>query len=429
LTRLKSEQDASISTAYLTQWYKPEPVMVPVGIAQALRRRGHEVEVLTGVPNYPLGEVQPGYRAWQSSRETRDGIRVRRVPLVPSHDNSARRRITNYVSWSLSATLFGFRTLRRADVALVYSSPASAALPAMIWRRFARTPYVLLVQDIWPDSVFATGFLATGWARRIAQATLSRFCSWSYRSAAHIAVISPGAVDLLVSRGVPRDKISLVYNWTDESHSAMEPSTARRELGLPTDAFVISYAGNHGPAQGLDVVIRAANDVRDIGDLRVLLVGDGLAVADLQRLADRLGSDNVTFVGPVSHERMEAVRSASDVQLVCLVGDPLFRVTMPSKVQAILASGTAAMAIGSGDAAAVVEESGAGWAVPPGDYQALASAFRSARAESRDAMSARGRAGRAYYQQHMSEAIGGRRLDTILRAAAQSSRPSRKGFQ
>ncbi|MGH3457712.1 glycosyltransferase family 4 protein [Aeromicrobium sp.] len=424
---IETESGRDISTAYLTQWFHPEPVSVPVGIAKALRRRGHDVEVLTGAPNYPSGAVLPGYRALQWSHEVRDGISVRRVPLVPGHDSSARRRMTNYLSWAFSATVFGFRTLRRADVALIYSSPASAALPAMIWRRIARTPYVLLVQDIWPDSVFATGFLARGAARPIARSGLSWFCSWAYRSAAHIAVISPGAIDLLASRGVSRDKISLVYNWTDEPQDdQLDPRAARLELGLPPDAFVITYAGNLGPAQGLDVVIEAADEIRELKDVQVLLAGDGLAAADLRELVRSLGCENVTLTGPLPREKMGLVRSASDVQLVCLADDPLFRVTMPSKVQAILASGTAAIAIGAGDAATVIEESGAGWSVPAGNRTALAEAFRIARHESRDALIARGQAGRAYYRRNMSEAIGGDRLDTILRVAA-GSRRSRAG--
>ena len=212
----ESRPDRDLSTAYITQWFPPEPVMVPPAIAHALTRRGHRVEVLTGVPNYPSGHVHEGFRAWQPRTDDVDGPNVRRTPLIPGHGSSTVRRMANYVSWAFSATLLGLRTLRRADVALVYSSPASAALPAMIWRRIVRTPYVLLIQDIWPDSVFATGFLTRGWSRRVARAALSRFCSWSYRSAAHIAVISPGAIDLLASRGVPREKLSLVYNWTDE---------------------------------------------------------------------------------------------------------------------------------------------------------------------------------------------------------------------
>ena len=419
-----SENDSGFRTAYLTHWFPPVPVLVPLAIANALLRRGHTVEVLTSVPYAPDGSVLPGYKAWHSRRDEIDGMSVRHAALVPSHDASARRRMTTYLSWAASATFVGFRILRRADVALVFSSPATAALPAMLWRRITRTPYVLYVQDIWPDSVFATGFLGGKLLRRVAQMALTRFCSWAYKSATHIAVISPGAVGVLESRGVPSDKISLVYNWSEESlDSRMDPRAARIELGLPPDAFVISYAGNHGPAQGLDVVIEAANEIRDLKDVQVFLAGDGLALRDLRDLVARLRCQNVTLAGPLPLEKMGLVRSASTVQLVCLADDPIFRVTIPSKVQAILASGTAAIAIGAGDAATVIEESGAGWSVPAGDRAALTAAFRTAHSESRDALSARGQAGDAYYRRTMSEAIGGDRLDAILKAAAQKGMP------
>jgi glycosyltransferase involved in cell wall biosynthesis len=166
------------------------------------------------------------------------------------------------------------------------------------------------------------------------------------------------------------------------------------------------------------VVIRAAKEVSDLADVQILLVGDGIAAEDLHQLASSLRCENVTFTGSLSLGKMAKVRSASTIQLVCLADDPLFRVTMPSKVQAILASGTAAIAIGTGDAATVIEESGAGWSVPAGDQAALVAAFRTAHGESQDALVARGQAGRAYYRRNMSEAIGGDRLDMILRAAA-----------
>lgn len=416
-----SERKADLRTAYLTHWFLPVPVSVTVGITRALRQRGHTVEVLTSVPYSPEGKAFPGYRAWRPRTEVIEGMTVRRAPLAPSHDSSARRRMVTYLSWALSAAAVGVGTLRRADVALVYSSPATAALPAMIWRRVTGTPYVLLVQDVWPDSVLATGFLRGRNARRIVQAALSRFCAWSYRSAAHIAVISPGAVALLASRGVPSSKISVVYNWTVEApEEPVDPREARRELGLPQDAFVFSYAGNHGPAQGLDVVIEAAHRNRDLADVHLLMVGDGVAADELRALAASLGVKNITFTGLLPRSSMGTVRAASDVQLVCLADDPLFKVTMPSKVQAILLSGTAALVIGDGDAATAIEESGAGWSVPAGDPDALAEAFRTVRHESLDALRARGAAGRAYYQRTMSETIGGDRLDAILRAAARS---------
>jgi glycosyltransferase involved in cell wall biosynthesis len=385
-------------------------------------RRGHTVEVLTSVPYGTDGTVMPGYRAWRSRTDEIEGMTVRHLALIPSHDASSRRRMTTYLSWAASATLAGLGALRRADVALVFSSPATAALPAMVWRRVAKTPYVLMVQDIWPDSVFATGFMSGRFTRAVAQALLERFCSRAYKSAAHIAVISPGAAGVLESRGVPADKISIVYNWSEEPQDrALDSRASRVALGLPPDAFVISYAGNHGPAQGLDVVIEAAREIADLTDVQLFLAGDGLALERLRRLVASLECRNVTVAGPLPLESMGLVRSASSVQLVCLSDDPLFRVTMPSKVQAILASGTAAIVIGTGDAASVVEESGAGWSVFPGDRTSLAEAFRTAHKESAEALAARGRAGRAYYEEHMSERIGGGRLDTILRAAARSA--------
>ena len=420
-----SKDSGTIMTAYLTQWFPPEPAEVPLGIAKALERRGHDIAVLTGVPNYPLGQVHPGYRASRTSNERVAGLSVRRVPLVPSHDSSAIRRMTNYLSWGCLATAFGFRVLRRADVALVYASPITAAIPAMVWKRIARTPYVLLIQDIWPDSVFATGFLEAGITRRIAQGFLSWFCARAYKSAAHVVVISPGAIDLLRSRGVDPNKISLVYNWTNEDDSEpMNAQEARAKLGLPPDAFVVSYAGNHGPAQGLDVVIRAAHEIRDVENVRILMVGEGLELPALRDLVRSLGCTNVLIAGPLPHAEMPVVRAASDVQLISLANDHLFAMTMPSKVQAILASGTSAIAIAPGDAAIVVEASGAGWSVTPGDHLQLAATIRDAYREGSEKLAARGRSGHGYYRRNMSETVGGARLDDILRSAAQH--PPRK---
>lgn len=412
-----------METTYVTQWFPPEPAQISDGLARSLQSRGHTVNVLTGIPNYPTGVVPEGYKAWKPVTERSDGITVRRAPLFPSHDSSAVKRMLNYVSWAVSATFFGFRTLKRSDVAIVYSGPATGALPVMVWRRLARTPYVLMIQDLWPDSVLATGFLTRGIVRRIADTTLSWFCSWSYKSAAHIVVISPGAIALLESRGVPREKISLVYNWAEESiaYASVDPADARAEFGLPKDAFVISYAGNYGLAQGLDVVLKAARLVKDLTDVHFLFVGDGLEAESLKELADSLGCQRVTFAGPVPHKRMTSVQSASDVQLISLTDDPLFRITMPSKVQSILASGTAAVAIAAGDAANVVDQSGAGWSVAPGDYEQLATVIRTAHAEGHNRLTDRGRTARDYYRRHMSEAVGSARLDEILKTVAEDS--------
>lgn len=415
----------AINTLLVCQWFPPEPIVVPLSIATELHDRGHTVEVLTGIPNYPTGQVAAGYRPWRRSREIRDGLPVHRTPLYPSHDSSALKRMANYLSWALSSTLGGFRTIRRADVALVYSSPATAALAPAVWRAIARTPFVLLIQDLWPDSVAASGMARRGIVTTAAEWALHRFVAWTYRRAAHVVVISPSMIDVLASRGVPRDKITLVYNWASDEGAAASSatrSTARSELGIDEDAFVLAYAGNHGVAQGLRNVIEAAALIgEDHLDVVFVLAGDGVETPELVDLARSTARANVIFPGRLDATQMASLRLAADVQLVSLIDDELFAVTMPSKVQSILASAQPLIVVAPGDAAAVAHESGAGWAVPPGDPAALAAAALTARATSPTDLSEMAQAGRTYYEAAMGRDIGGHRLDVVLRNAADST--------
>ena len=137
-------RDANLKVGFVCQWFSPEPIQQPGWIVDGLRRCGADVSVLTGIPNYPTGVVADGYRARKGYVEDLSGVTVRRTPLYPSHDTSAARRMLNYASWALSSALMGARHLKDRDVVLVYSSPATAALPAMAASRFLGVPYVLL---------------------------------------------------------------------------------------------------------------------------------------------------------------------------------------------------------------------------------------------------------------------------------------------
>lgn len=415
-----STTDGNLKTAFITQWFPPEPTPIPLFIAQSLQRRGHDVEVLTGVPNYPTGIVTDGYKAWKPRSEIVEGVSVRRSPLYASHDASTLKRILNYVSWAVSTTLFRSNRLRKADVTLVFSSPATAAFPAMVMRRLTRTPYVLFIQDLWPDSVTAAGFIGNRRVGGLVHRILSTFTNWTYKSAAHIAVLSPGMISELERRGVRSQKLSLVYNWANESQQSVSPgrAEARARFDVPEDAFVVSYAGNQGAAQGLDVVVRAASRLSAHSEILFLLFGDGMERKKLEKLAADLGCKNVRFVGTIPQADMPFAQAASDVQLVSLVDNALFEITMPSKVQGILASGSPVIAVAAGDVAKAVEDSGAGWAVPPGDDEGLSLRILEACALESQSLKAMGLAGLSYYREHMSEAIGGDRLDEILRWAA-----------
>ncbi|NLU78815.1 glycosyltransferase family 4 protein [Micromonospora sp. HNM0581] len=406
--------------ALISQFFPPEPVPIPLGLSRSLRGLGFEVDVLTGVPNYPTGVVHPDYPRRRRIADRVDGLRVLRTPLHPSHDRSAVGRAANYLTWAASSTLLGTPLLRTADVALVYSSPATAAASALAARLRWGTPYLLMVMDLWPDSVFATGFLTRGLTRRVTEGTLSSFTALTYRWAEHVTVASPGSRDILIERGVPADKVSVVYNWADEK--LMQPTEPdpdlRARLGLSPDDFVILYGGNHGPAQDLRVAIEAMGRLRDLTDVHLVLVGDGVSKPALRGRAEELGLHRVHFVAPVAAERMAAVMAAADIQLVCLADEPLFRITMPSKVQTILACGLPILACAPGDAARVVREAGAGFTTVPGDAEQLARTIRLARGTPRPHLRNLGRAGLDHYRLHMSEATNSQFLAGLLTAAA-----------
>jgi colanic acid biosynthesis glycosyl transferase WcaI len=410
----------SLKTLLVSQWFTPEPVHVPLSIARELRSQGQSVAVLTAVPNYPDGLVINGYSAWALSNETIDGFQVYRTPVYPSHDGSAVKRMLTYLTWAASSTLLGFRRIRAVDVALVYSSPATAALGPAVWSRILRTPYVLLIQDLWPDSVTSSQFIRAGRVTRLIESVLQRFVSWTYAGAAHVVVISPGMTDVLMSRGVSKDKISLVYNWS----SAMAPDLAgdrdiaRRKLGISEGGFVVTYAGNQGAAQGLRAVMDAAAKLKDIRDVTFVFAGDGTESQSLADVVAQMGLENVKLLGRLTPAEMPDLQAASDVQVVSLIEDDLFAVTMPSKIQSILASGKPLIVMAPGDAAAVVRSSASGWAVRPGGTDELAEAVLDARSRTAEELESMGEAGRSYYLQHMSSDVGGPRLDLILKNAA-----------
>lgn len=404
----------------VTQWYDPEvgSASLPASIARALHSQGHTVDVVTGFPNYPSGKLYPGYRVRPYQRESRDGITVHRAPLYPSHDSRAMHRAANFISFAAAGSGVGAVALRNVDATLVYSSPATACVPAMVGRTIRRTPYVLMIQDMWPQSVMASAFLPTAKAKRVEKA-LHRYCDAMYRMAASVTVTSPGMTELIAERGVDRRKIVVVPNWADESH--FQPVEPRRDVtaefaGLRP--FTVMYAGNLGDVQGLEVVVEAADLLRDHREIGFVLVGEGVAEPMLRSQVHERHLDNVRFVAAQPVERMASVLALGDVQLVTLRHLPIFESTLPSKVQATLAAGRPIIGAVEGDAAEVIRLSGAGTVVPPGSPDELARAVLNASRAPATDLQEQGRRGREYYEHTMSQQSGTSRLIDLLQSAA-----------
>ena len=405
----------ALRVAVLTQWYLPEPAWQVQWIVDALGEAGADCRVVTGVPNYPTGRVAPGYRAWRRSEEVIADVPVLRTPLYPDHGGSVLKRFANYASWALSSALLGRRDLKHADVVLVYSSPATAAAAAMLTRPLHGTPYVLLIQDLWPDTVTQSGMLPARW-NRITERVLNVFVDASYRHAAAIIVISAGMKRLLVERGVEASKVFVVHNWVSERsrEPAIGEESMRDRLGLPPEAFVLMYAGNHGAAQGLGPVVDAFGHADQ--DRHLVLVGGGIDKPGLQAASRDL--PNVHFLETQPSPLVRGWMHEADAQLVSLIPQPLFTVTVPSKLQVALAEGCPVLAVAAGDVADIVEDADAGVSAVPGDAGSIQGAISAMSTASPQQLARWGANARAYYESTMAPEVGAGRMMQILRSAA-----------
>jgi len=375
----------------LTQYYPPEPIPKPHEMARGLRERGHDVLVITAFPYYPGGKLYPGTRMHLRKWDTRDGIRILRLPLYPDHSRSPVRRTVNYGSFAVSAAVLGTLLSGPVDAMWVEQPPLTIGLAAWILGRVRRAPFLYSVNDLWPESVEATGMVRS---RRALQ-WMSRLERFVYRRAAAIVVISPGVRENLIGKGVPPEKVHVIPHWADESlyHPVARDPGLARELGM-ADRFNVVFAGQLGLAQGLDVILDAAEELSELPDIQFVLAGDGTDAARLRQVAADRRLGNVRFLGWQQAERMPSIFAVADVLLVHLLDEPLFRITIPSKTIAYMACGRPVLMAVEGDAANLIRTAQTGVTCRPGDGKALADAVRRLHAMSPDARERMGRAGR-----------------------------------
>ncbi|UNC93619.1 glycosyltransferase family 4 protein [Candidatus Contubernalis alkaliaceticus] len=418
----------------LTQWFDPEPHFKGLEFARELKRRGHEVQVLTGFPNYPGGSLYPGYRVRPLQREVLEGIPVIRVPLYPSHDKSSLRRMANYFSFAFSASLLGTLLVKKADCMHVYHPPATVGFPALALNFFRRIPFVYDVQDLWPDTLGATGMLSQGPILK----SVDWWCRRLYQRAACVAVLSPGFKKALIKRGVPPEKIEVIYNWSEEKqflscrkkqeqplqHQAgdspqhKERRQLAQSLGLQ-GKFNIIFAGTMGQAQALDAVLSAAARIAGkYPRIQFVFVGGGVDVPRLKQRAAEMKLDNVIFLPRLPLSEIGAVLELAEVLLVHLKDDPLFSITIPSKTQSYLAVGKPILMGVRGDAADLVKQAGAGITCTPQDPDSIAGAVEKLYNLQGPQLEALGRAGRDFYQRELSLVTGVKKFEAIFERIA-----------
>lgn len=395
---------------FLTHYYPPEG-NAPASRVGALARRwaaaGHDVTVVTGAPNVPDGVVYPGFENKLLPQVDKvDGVRVIRVWTYLAPNKGTVRRIANYLSYLLSATL-SVTVLRRPDV-LIATSPQFfcgwAGVLSKWWfrlsRPWSRKPrFILEIRDIWPESIGAVDAVANETVLKV----LEHMEQAMYHAADHIVTVGEGYRQRLLERGVPEEKMSIVMNGVDRDlldSSVPDPTSLRRELGLE-GKFVCSYIGTIGMASGLGVLLSAARSLKAMGrdDIRLLAVGDGAVRQELEEQARREGLDNLIFTGRRPKEEMPLFLAATDLCFVHLRKTPLFETVMPSKIFEAMGMRRAILIGVDGEARKLVESSGGGVAMAPEDDAALVAAlvhYSGAPAE----LARMGEAGRRFVIEH-----------------------------
>jgi colanic acid biosynthesis glycosyl transferase WcaI len=401
---------------FLTITFYPEPSAIHgLPLAKHLASKGYDIKVLTSFPQYPIGKIYPGYRLRPWQRETVEGIPVLRVPIYPSHDDSAIKRIITYLSFAFFASTIGTALIGSADVIYLYDPPPTNGLASLILKAFRGIPIVHDIADMWPETVIESGMVRGKYAKKIMGSIIGAWCKLLYRQAEVVTVLSPGFKQLLVDRGVPADKVRVIYNWTDEKlFYPVDPDrNLARQLGLE-GYFNIVYAGNLGVHQGLDTVIKAAALIKDKKNIQVVIIGIGPKEEELKELASELGVTNVLFLGRRPYEEMTKINGLADVLLVHLKDRPFLRTTIPGKTQVSLASGRPILMAVKGDASEVVRRAEAGVICEPDNPTELAKAMVQMASMPKSELETMGIKGREYYLKHLSLDVAFGSLDEVF---------------
>ncbi|GLV55959.1 glycosyltransferase WbuB [Dictyobacter sp. S3.2.2.5] len=385
---------------FVTPYYPPEKAAPAVRISETaacLVRRGYEVTVLTTLPNYPNGIVPQQYRKGGPVQvETYQGVRVIRVWSYIHPNKGFFRRILSQLSFGCLAPLLGWHAIGSPDIILAESPPLFDAIAGRLLSRFKRCPFIFIVSDLWPASAVQLGVLQNRILIRLAE-----WLEWStYQRAALVWSLTEGIRTDILTRGLPPEKIFLLTNGVDtRKFSPSSQAQARAALGWD-DCFTALYAGTHGLAHGLTLLLKAAEILRVHPNIRFVLIGDGAAKKELMSEAERRRLINVLFLEPTSHDQMPQVLAAADVCLIPLKKLPLFEGALPSKMYEAMACARPLVLSVSGEARRLVErEAGAAIWVEPENADHLASAILSLQKNSAQA-ALLGQRGRVFVEQH-----------------------------
>lgn len=398
----------------VSQYFWPENFRIN-DLAQEWVKRGHKVTVLTGLPNYPQGQVFAEFKAKPSAFAQYAGAKVVRVPMLP-RGTGGLRLLFNYLSFVLGASLVGPWRLRglQPDVIFVFEpSPVTVGLPAVWLGKLKRAPVVFWALDLWPETLAAVEVVKSprvlGWVGHMVR--------WIYNRCTLVLGQSKGFLGSIGRYCDDQAKIRYFPSWAEDVF--MDDSVVPApEVPQWQSGFTVVFAGNIGEAQDMPAVLDAAERLRDDDSIRWIIVGDGRKFEWLQNeVARRHLGTRVLLPGRFSVERMPSFYAHADALLVSLKRDPVFSMTIPGKVQSYLMSGIPVLGMLDGEGADVIREAQAGVACPAGNSATLAQAVLQLKAMSPEQRKQWGINGRRYAQKEFDRSLLMSRLEQMLMEA------------
>jgi glycosyltransferase involved in cell wall biosynthesis len=393
----------------ITQYFWPENFRIN-DLVLGLKEKNHEITVLTGKPNYPQGKLFQGYTFFNRAKENYHGIDVIRVPLIPRGKGGALRLAINFISFALFASILSPLLCRgRFNIIFVYEpSPITVGLPAIVLKKIKSAPIMFWMQDLWPESLSATGALKSKSILKIVE-ILVRII---YRYCDRILVQSRAFIPSIENLGADNKRILYYPNSAEGLYQPIKLEPNAPEYALLPDGFRVTFAGNIGAAQDFGTILAAAEQLVNQEDIHWIILGEGrLSEWVKAQIEARKLAKNVHLLGRYPPENMPRFFALSDVLLVTLRKEPIFALTIPSKVQSYLACAKPIIAALDGEGARIIEEAKAGIVCPAENPISLAQAVITMYRMTENERGDMGARGMSYFRHHFERSILLNRLD------------------
>lgn len=360
---------------FLTQYCPPEvgaPQNRIFEFAKELKKLGHEITILTAMPNYPKGEIFDEYKGKKVVKEELDGIKIVRTSIYATKEKSFSKRMRNYLSFTFSSVFSGAKHIEKQDVIITESPPLFLGWSGYVLSKLKGARFIFNVSDLWPESAVKLGVLNNKLFIKMST-WLEEFC---YKKAVAITGQTQGIVDNITNRGFSKSKVHLITNGVDTEFFKKEnrDEEFRKSISIE-NKFAVVYAGIHGIAQGLEVVIEAADILKAYEDIQIVFIGDGPEKTKLIKMSEEKKLTNVKFLPVQLKPNMPKIIASMDATVIPLKKLDLFKGALPSKMFEALSSELPIVLAVEGEAEKLINDAQAGITVEPENPKAIAEAI------------------------------------------------------